>query len=80
MFHYETLIIKVFHFETLYKDKIYAIALGDSQNDLPMLESADLPILIQRHDGSYLETDLLNIHKSTHQGSKGWNEMVMQYV
>lgn len=67
-------------FEDLYKERVHAIALGDSQNDTPMLKSVDVPILIQKYDGSYLETDLPNIQKSSYQGSKGWNEMVLKYV
>ena len=67
-------------FEALYRDEVHSIALGDSENDLPMLTNVDLPILIQKHDGSYLETDILNIQKSSYQGAKGWNEMVLKYV
>ncbi len=67
-------------FENFYKDKISSIALGDSQNDAAMLERVDVPILIQKYDGSYLETDLPNIQKSTYSGSEGWNEMVLKNV
>lgn len=67
-------------FEDLFEDKLHSIALGDSQNDLAMLEHVDVPILIQKHDGSYLETHLPNIQKSSYQGSKGWNEMVLKNV
>ncbi len=67
-------------FNELYKDKIYSIALGDSQNDAAMLKRVDVPILIQKYDGSYLETDLPNIQKSSYAGSEGWNEMVLKYV
>ncbi|CAA6816757.1 MAG: Mannosyl-3-phosphoglycerate phosphatase [uncultured Sulfurovum sp.] len=67
-------------FEELYKEKIIAIALGDSENDIPMLERVQKPILIQKHDGSYLETNLANIQKSSYIGSKGWNEMVLKNV
>lgn len=67
-------------FETLYQEKIRSIALGDSQNDIEMLKRVDIPILIQKHDGSYLETGVADIHKSNYQGSKGWNEMVLKYV
>lgn len=67
-------------FEDLYDEKVYSIALGDSQNDTPMLKSVDVPILIQKYDGSYLETDIPNIQKSSYQGSEGWNEMVLKYV
>jgi mannosyl-3-phosphoglycerate phosphatase len=67
-------------FEDLYKDTVDAIALGDSQNDLPMLKSVHVPILIQKHDGSYLESDISNLQKSSFPGSKGWNEMVIKNV
>lgn len=67
-------------FNALYKDEIYSIALGDSQNDAEMLERVNLPVLIKKHDGSYLETDLPNIQKSSYAGSKGWNEMVLRNV
>ncbi|UPT76638.1 HAD-IIB family hydrolase [Sulfurovum sp. XGS-02] len=67
-------------FEVLYQDKVRSMALGDSQNDIEMLKHVDIPILIQTHDGSYLETGLPHIEKSSYQGSKGWNEMVLKYV
>jgi len=67
-------------FEGLYKEKVYSIGLGDSENDLPMLERVDLPILIQKHDGSYLETEIPNIQKASYQGTEGWNEMVLKHV
>ncbi len=67
-------------FEALYQERISSIALGDSQNDTAMLERVDIPILIQKHDGSYLETNVPHIQKSSYQGSKGWNEMVLKNV
>lgn len=67
-------------FEQLYETKIHSIALGDSENDLPMLESVDNPIVIQKPNGSYLEIGLANIQKSHYPGAKGWNEMVLKNV
>ena len=67
-------------FNDLYKDNIFSIALGDSQNDIEMLERVNVPILIQKYDDSYLETDISDIQKSSYQGSKGWNEMVLKNV
>jgi len=67
-------------FEALYHEKIRSIALGDSQNDTEMLEHVDIPILIRKHDGSYLEMNVPHIQKSSYQGSKGWNEMVLKNV
>lgn len=67
-------------FETLYKEKINSMALGDSENDLAMLERVKVPIMIRKHDGSYLKTLLPKIQKSTYIGSEGWNEMVLKNV
>lgn len=67
-------------FQELYKEKVYSIGLGDSQNDEEMLNQVNMPILIQKYDKSYLDTDIKNIQKSSYSGSKGWNEMVLKHV
>ncbi|CAA6823786.1 MAG: Mannosyl-3-phosphoglycerate phosphatase [uncultured Sulfurovum sp.] len=67
-------------FENFYHTKVKTIALGDSQNDLEMLERVDVPIVIKKYDGTHLETGLENIQKSSFMGSKGWNEMVLKNV
>lgn len=67
-------------FEKLYGSKIRSIALGDSQNDIAMLERVSVPIAIQNHKGEYVGTDLKNIQTSTYKGSQGWNEMVLKNV
>lgn len=67
-------------FESCYHTSVNSIALGDSQNDLEMLERVDVPIVVKKHDGSYLETGLQEVQKSTFEGSKGWNEMVLKNV
>lgn len=67
-------------FEHLYGSKINSIALGDSENDIVMLERVDTPIAIQNHKGEYIGLDLKNIQLSTHQGSQGWNEMILKNV
>ncbi|RMA97757.1 HAD-IIB family hydrolase [Hydrogenothermus marinus] len=64
-------------FEENLKTKIKTIGLGDSKNDIPLLEKVDIPILIKKHDGSYIDINLPNLIKSTYEGSKGWNEVVM---
>jgi mannosyl-3-phosphoglycerate phosphatase len=67
-------------FEKLLNEKIRSIALGDGQNDIPMLENVDIPIVIKNHAGEYTQTDIKNIQYSTHQGSLGFNEMVLKNV
>jgi len=67
-------------FKTIFKDEIFSIALGDGENDIPMLQNVDIPIIIKNHLNEYLECDINNIKKSTFQGSKGWNEMILKVL
>lgn len=67
-------------FEQLYKQKINSIALGDGKNDISMLKVVMIPIVIQNYKGEYVELNQKNIQKSSFQGSKGWNEMVLKNV
>lgn len=67
-------------FKKVYDSSLESIALGDGENDIPMLEKVDLPIIIKNHKGKYLKTHIKNIQKSSFKGSKGWNEMVLKNV
>ena len=53
-----------------------AIGIGDSENDLPMLLEVDIPVLIPRPDGDYLQMDLPGLIRAKEPGSRGWNEAV----
>ncbi len=58
-----------------------ALALGDSPNDLPMLQQADVSVAVRRFDGSHL----LPINgkpqfQTFKAGPVGWNEFVMKYL
>ena len=57
-------------------DKICTIGLGDSANDLPMLEAVDRPYLVQKHNGSWLHTNSPRIQKIPAIGPKGWNIVI----
>jgi mannosyl-3-phosphoglycerate phosphatase len=48
------------------------IGLGDSQNDLPMLKLMDIPLLVQRPNGSWCESNIRNLVRCTGVGPKGW--------
>jgi mannosyl-3-phosphoglycerate phosphatase len=48
------------------------IGLGDSENDLPMLRLMDIPVLVQRANGSWCDSGLKNLLRSTGIGPKGW--------
>jgi len=68
----------------LYKDKyghVSTVAIGDSPNDIPMLERVDSPVIVQKHDGSYDNNiKIQNIKKAEGIGPEGWNKAVMRII
>jgi mannosyl-3-phosphoglycerate phosphatase family protein len=69
---------------SLYKKasgNITTVALGDNPNDLPMLERVDMPVIVQRHDGSYdPDIDLPRFLKAEDIGPRGWNSIVKKIL
>lgn len=68
----------------LYKERWHdicfdTIALGDSANDLTMLNSVDLPVLIPHKDGSYLNCNIDGVIKAPSPGPEGWNSALKRY-
>ncbi len=60
---------------------IKTIALGDSQNDLPMLEAVDYPVLVQKHDRNYDPSIKLdNLIHAPGIGPFGWNAAVLKLL
>lgn len=58
----------------------HSIALGDSENDLTMLQSVDVPILIPHPDGSYTPCEIPHLIKAPFPGPKGWNAALKGYL
>jgi mannosyl-3-phosphoglycerate phosphatase len=48
------------------------VGLGDSENDLPMLKLMDIPVLVQKANGSWCDSKIKNLVRSTGIGPKGW--------
>jgi mannosyl-3-phosphoglycerate phosphatase len=48
------------------------VGVGDSMNDVPMLRCVDVPILVQKYDGSWADTDISNIIRVEGIGPAGW--------
>jgi mannosyl-3-phosphoglycerate phosphatase len=59
---------------------VVTLGLGDSANDISMLKSVDIPILLPRFDGSYENIDLFNLIKANRPGSSGWNEALIDVL
>ncbi len=69
---------------SLYRQQYGGVAssgLGDSLNDLPMLEAVDHPVLVWRADGSVdSRIAIPHIQKTQLVGPAGWNETVLQLL
>ena len=63
------------------KVKLKTIGLGDSQNDLPMLQAVDIPLLVQKpggqHDASITD---VKINKVKGIGPVGWNLAILDIL
>ena len=56
--------------------KVETIGIGDSQNDLPMLEAVDVPVLVQKGPGEWAELDSPKAYKVDGVGPEGWSKAV----
>lgn len=63
------------------RKELTTIGLGDSLNDLPMLETVDYPVLVQKYDGSYDPAlRVPNLILARGQGPKGFAQALSRLV
>lgn len=60
--------------------QIRTVGLGDSINDLPMLSAVDLPVLVQKKDGTWEDIDVTNLHKIHGIGPEGWDKAIKEVL
>ncbi len=72
-------IVKRIYEQTIRKP-VYSIGLGDSANDIPMLRSVDIPILIPHADGTFVPFESPNLVKAEFPGSKGWGRSLQKVL
>lgn len=58
--------------------EIETIGLGDSLNDLPMLSTVDIPILVQKRDYAWENIDVPNLRKVQGIGPEGWSKAIKE--
>lgn len=63
------------HYQAQFGDVI-TIGIGDSLNDVPMLEAVDFPYLVQRPDGQWRSLGITNLNYLPAIGPLGFSEMV----
>jgi mannosyl-3-phosphoglycerate phosphatase len=68
----------------LYKKEfadLVTIAVGDSPNDIPMLESVDRPIIVRKRDGEYdKQINIPGLMKADGTGPGGWNKIILDLI
>jgi len=61
--------------------EIVTVALGDSPNDLPMLQCVDHPVIVEKDGGGYhprFSTE--DFERAEGAGPEGWNRAVMKFL
>jgi len=60
---------------------VRSMGLGDSRNDLSMLEEVDIPVIIPNpHSIAPLADELPGGHRAHTPGPKGWNDAVLSLL
>ncbi len=60
-----------------YNKPIKTVALGDSQNDIKMIQQADIGVVMPHHDGSALDIKKnKKVLFAKYPGAKGWNQAI----
>lgn len=62
------------YYSQRWQEEIGIIALGDSPNDLPMLEEADHAVVIPSIKGANLQPNQSSVYFATQPGPHGWRE------
>lgn len=58
------------------EESLISIGIGDSENDLSMLQNVDIPVLIPHPTRGYLDIQLPGLVRAEKPGSGGWNDVV----
>ena len=61
---------------------VRTVGLGDSLNDLPLLQAAEMPILVRKKNGEFDENVLAQVKAqiTKQSGPAGWNEVVLEIL
>ena len=61
--------------------RLLTVALGDSKNDVPMLQQADIPVVIRKKTGEWMSLEGIDsVIYSKNPGPQGWAEAVAQIL
>jgi mannosyl-3-phosphoglycerate phosphatase len=60
--------------------KIVTIGIGDSLNDVPLLEEVERAVLVRKKDGGYEPVSITGLLRADGVGPAGWNSAVIEIV
>jgi mannosyl-3-phosphoglycerate phosphatase len=61
--------------------EVTTVALGDSPNDIPMLELVDCPIIVQRPNETYaISRNIPSLRRIDGIGAAGWNKAIFELL
>ncbi len=75
----KALLYMINFYQKKYNQKLTSIALGDSDNDIDMLKTADIAIVIPNKDQTIIK-NIKNASIAPYKGSKGWNESLKRIL
>ncbi len=61
-------------------DETVFVGVGDSPNDVPMLKSVDLPIIVQMYNGVWTELDIPEVIRVNGIGPSGWENVFVKIM
>jgi mannosyl-3-phosphoglycerate phosphatase len=69
-------------YQAAWQQPIRTVGLGDSLNDLPLLQAVEMPILVRKKNGEVEESLLAQVKAqiTKHPGPAGWNDAVLQLL
>jgi len=74
-------VLKKLYAQTYPRMKLWAVGLGDSANDIPMLKQVDTPVVIRKKTGQWEDLQGISpVVQSAKPGPRGWAEEVLRIV
>ena len=68
-------------YQNQYPDhELLSVGLGDSNNDVPMLEAVDIPVLVAGVHGKKIHVKRNELIRTTALGPKGWNQAMQELI
>jgi mannosyl-3-phosphoglycerate phosphatase len=68
------------HYRKQSGGSVTTIGIGDSENDIPMFRAVDIPVVVRKKDGTYINTGMDRVRITSGIGPAGFCEAVMTYA